>query len=247
MVTRGLAVYFFVRPQVDTDREGHSSVFVMIMNVTRRFAGAGVLLLVGLVSTDAQSVRGLGGGVDRVLSPAVVATWISHRDETGAARLDLLVLWRGSPGWFIQDGRGGGGSAGGSSSRDGATVLTTRIHYGGVDLELRFDPLSRTAQVGGHQIALGDANVILLDAVDSLLRVVGTRRVEPTIPESGRRIELVLRRSSELLEYLRCDVRLPDPKAQEQMEFLCAQVLGRCDVRLENPTLQAMLDVSCLR
>ena len=216
----------------------------MITSMTHRFAGAGALLLAALASAGAQSGRGFGGGVDRVLSPAVVATWISHQ-ETGTVQLDLLVLWRGSPGWFMENGRGGGGSAGGSSSRDGTTVLSTRIRYGRIDLELRFDPVSRMAQVGEHQVPLGDANVILLDAVDTLPQVVGTRRVEPSIPESGRRIELVLRRSSELLEYLRCDVRLLDPKAQEQMEFLCAQVLGRCDVRLANPTLQAMLDASC--
>jgi hypothetical protein len=101
----------------------------MMIHVTHRFAGAGFLLLGALASADAQSARGFGGGVDRVLSPAVVATWISH----------------------------------------------------------------------------------------------------------------------ELLEYLRCDVRLPDPTAQEQMAFLCAQVFGRCDVRLTNPALQAMLDASCLR
>ena len=218
----------------------------MTMNVTRRFGGAGLLLLAALTSAGAQPTRSVGGGVDRVLSPAVVATWIFHRDETGAAQMDLLVLWRGSPGWFMRGDRGGGGG-GGSTRPDGTTVLTTRIRYGAVDLELRFDPASRTAHLGERQIALGEANVILIDAVDGQPQVMGTRRVEPTIPQNGLRIELVLRRSNELLEYLRCDARLTDQKAQEQMELLCAQVFGRCDARLANPTLQTMLDLSCLR
>ncbi len=207
------------------------------------FVAAVALLLVIQSPKSAQSNGGLGGGVVRVLSPTVVATWIFHQDETGAAQLDLLVLWRGSPGWFT---RGGGGGGSGSRGRDDTVVLTMRIQYGDVDLELVFDPVARMAQLDERQIPLGDANVILIDAVDTLPQVVGTTRVESTIPESGRRIEMVLRRSNELLEYLRCDVRLSDPNAQEQMEFLCAQILGRCDARLANPTLQAMLDASCL-
>ena len=219
----------------------------MIMKRISRSALCGFLLLAALASADAQSNVGLGGGVVRVLSPAVVATWTFHQDETGAAQLDLLVLWRGSPGWFTRGGGGGGGGGSGSRGRDDRVVLTMQIRYGDVDLELVFDPVARMAQLDERQIPLGDANVILIDAVDTLPQVVGTTRVESTIPESGRRIEMVLRRSNELLEYLRCDVRLSDPNAQEQMEFLCAQILGRCDARLANPTLQAMLDASCLR
>ena len=177
----------------------------MIMKRIPRSALCVFLLFAALASADAQSNGGSGGGAVRVLSPTVVATWILHQDETGAAQLDLLVLWRGSPGWFTQ---GGGGGGGGSRGPDDTVVLTMRIQYGDVDLELGFDPVARTAQLDERQIPLGDANVILIGQVDTLPQVVETTRVESTIPESGRRIEMVLRRSNELLEYLRCDVRL---------------------------------------
>jgi hypothetical protein len=218
------------------------------MKVIRWAAIAGLLLRTALTSADAQSVRGTTSGVDRVLSPTVVATWISHQDESGTSQLDLLVLWRGAPGWFMQGEGGGAGGGVGSLGANGASVFTSRIRYGYVDVALVFDSLARNVQVNGREIALGDANVILLDGVDAALgpQVFGTHRVEPTIPEGERRIEMVLRRSTELLDYLRCDVRLPDPNAQEQMEFLCAQVLGKCEVRLTNAVLQRMLEASCL-
>jgi hypothetical protein len=174
---------------------------------------------------------------------------MAHQNATGDSILDLLVLWRGAPGWFIGHGGARGGVAGGSTGPDGVEVLTSRIHYGEVDLELVFDPQARIVQLEGRSIPLGDANVLLIDEVDGPHgpAFAGARRVEPTIPESGRRIDLVLRRSTELLEYLRCDARLGDQAAQEQMEFLCAQIMGRCDARLANPRLQVMLDASCRR
>ena len=183
-------------------------------------------------------------GVDRILSPTVVATWLAHQDEAGGAQLDLLVLWRGSPGWFLDGGASGGGG-GGSVDRDGTIRLTSRINYGEVSLEVDFDPDRRLVGLGQEQMPLGDANVLLVDDVDTNPHMMTTRRVDPVIPD-GRRIEVLLRTSAELLDYLQCDVVLPDPAAQAQMEFLCAQTLGQCDARLSNPALQAMLDASCI-
>ena len=130
-----------------------------------------------------------------MLSPAVVATWIAHQDQTGIAQLDLLVLWRGSLGWFMQSGGGGGGSIGGN----GAIGVTTRIQYGDISLEVRFSPQARIAQLQDQQITLGDANVLLIDTVDTVPQVVGTRQVDRVIPTAGR-IELLLRQSVELLD-----------------------------------------------
>jgi hypothetical protein len=204
---------------------------------------AALWILVALCPAMAQTVRSSGATVDRVLSPRVVANWLSHPDKSGELQLDLLVLWRGSPGWFAAAGGGGGGGMM-SQGRGASALQSLRVHYGDVDLELAVHP-ERVAVFQDGEISLGAANVILIDTVDTSPQVVGTTQVDPTIPDSGR-IEFVLRRSPELVEYLDCEARVADPSLQEQTEFLCAQVLGRCDARLANPTLQAMLEASCV-
>lgn len=47
-----------------------------------------------------------------IVSPTVVATFCGHVDSR-SQMLDLLILWRGQPGWFYRSpgGRGSGGSA----------------------------------------------------------------------------------------------------------------------------------------
>jgi hypothetical protein len=202
---------------------------------------AAILMLVALGPAMAQ-VRSSGATVDRVLSPRVVANWLSHPDESGAMQLDLLVLWRGSPGWFAV-AEGGAGERGGGGMESQA-VRSLRLRYGDIDLGLEFRPETRVVVFLGEELVLGEANVVLVDAVDTSPHVIETTQVGSTIPDAGR-IELLLRRSPELVEYLDCEARVADPSLQEQMEFLCAQVLGRCDAQLANPTLQAMLELSC--
>lgn len=65
----------------------------------------------GLLRAQGQTT----GGTNRTLSPAVVASWQAHENGDGTGTVDLLVLWRGSPGWFTRgkDASGGGGSRGG--------------------------------------------------------------------------------------------------------------------------------------
>ena len=48
----------------------------------------------------------------RVVSPAVAATWITKHRQAGDGELELLVLWRGSPGWFLEGGQDGVGVLG---------------------------------------------------------------------------------------------------------------------------------------
>src|SRR5688572_29417990 len=112
------------------------------------------------------------------VSPSVMATEMSDVDAAGRGTLQLLILWRGSPGWFRQGGgSGGGGSMGGPNP----TIRSECISQGGVNLTVRFDPAARKVWIQDKEIVLDDANVVLVDGVDSPAgpQVVGTLRIDP--------------------------------------------------------------------
>jgi hypothetical protein len=104
-----------------------------------------------------------------LLSASVLVTWMTHNEGVDASVLDLAVFWRGTPGWFTAGdprGRSGGGSS--MVLPDGRSGPQTHfIGVGSLRLEVTFDPASRSAQVQDHNISTQDANVILVDEVDS--------------------------------------------------------------------------------
>lgn len=102
------------------------------------------------------------------------------------------------------------------------------IRYGSLSFYAAFVPGARLCQIEDKDVPLGEDNVVLVDDVDSVSgpRVVKTMRIAPTLPEPGR-MELAIRRSPELVEFLRCDVKLPDPRQQAMMDVICRQVIGR--------------------
>lgn len=184
----------------------------------RASLGCGCFVLLFLLSSPGSSQRtglqtGAGGGGPE--SPSVIATWQAHgandwvgplgsvppapREPAGTLLLDLLVLWRGSPGWFDQNHWeiGAGGSDG-----------VHRVVSGGrvPKLELRFDPNGDTVTilVEGTAIPLNGANVLLLDNVDFEIRVFGTVNVTSTLPplSQGEPIAELIRRSPQLSEFV---------------------------------------------
>jgi hypothetical protein len=156
-----------------------------------------------------------------VISPVVMATWFAERRD-GTTQLDLLVLWRGPPGWFTQPG--GSGGRGGGSSRPQSAWIT----HGALTLTVEFDPSERVAVVQGQRLDLGDDNVVLVDDVHSPTgpRVTGTLRAPRAMPGSAGQIGLVLRESPEVVSFLRCDARRADGRGQAYLERLCLQNLG---------------------
>src|SRR5918993_2609518 len=95
------------------------------------------------------------------ISPVAVMTWVTRYGSDGAHSLDLLVVWRGSPGWFMQ-----GNKRGSSSGGSGDTFRET-IRYGDLELELTFNASKRIAEIQGTAVELRDANVLLVDHVDA--------------------------------------------------------------------------------
>lgn len=157
-----------------------------------------------------------------VASPTVVAGWFTSGPDTNAT-LDLLVLWRGTPGWPLRGTSSGGSGGGGPSGRRSMTVRRGELH-----LYAAFDGDSRTAQIEERTIKLGDHNVVLIDDADSERgpRVVKTLRVDPALPDS-RRVDTLIAKSQELRTFMRCDVQLPDPRQQAAMDRLCSRYVSR--------------------
>jgi hypothetical protein len=162
----------------------------------------------------------------QVISPVALVTWVARYGSDGVRVLDLLVVWRGSPGWFLR-GSNRGSSGGGS----GGSFYST-ITYGGLDLQLGFQSETRIAEIQGKSVQLKDANIVLVDHVDTTgkLDVVATIRIDPEFPPSDGGyppIGAMLRRSPEIVSFLRCDARLPDGRAQAMIDSICAQVLAK--------------------
>jgi len=191
------------------------------------------------------------------VSASVIATDMCTVDAEGKGTLELLVLWRGSPGWFRSDkggssGAGGWGGRGRAGGGDRVETRTAWLTEGGVNLSVRIEPSSRKAWIQDREIDLNDANVVLVDDVDTGagLRIAGLAKIDPSYyagmeidpdamragsPRTGRvsrqprPVQMFIRRSPELIDYLRCDVPLPDAPQEEAriFEMYCSALIQR--------------------
>ena len=176
----------------------------------------------GRVQTPAAAQEESAATPTQILSPSVIAAWVTERTGNEPERLELLVLWRGSPGWYLKVP--GGGVTGGQSSGRYSQTIT----YAGRTLTVSFEPATRTAVVDGRRIDLGDDNVVLLDGADSAAgtQVVKTMRVPRTLPGSAVQIGPVIARVPELMTFLRCDALPADGRGRGYFATLCLQNLG---------------------
>jgi hypothetical protein len=169
-----------------------------------------------------------GGGP---VSPTVVATLIWRSQPPGAPELQLLVLWRGSPAWFMRGPNGYTQSGSGQAVVDesGPGLVVERWSYGGTRLDVEFDPSKRAARVQDHEIALGSANVILVDDVDGETgsQIAGSLQVDALFRDEPAEIEVIIRRNPELYSFLRCDAKLPDANAQATFDSRCARMKAK--------------------
>ena len=160
------------------------------------------------------------------MSPAVVATWITEQHGDEPVQLRIVILWRGTPGWFL---RAGGSSVSDSGSASGGHQTSYQtIIQGGVRLTFDFDTATGVATVQGKMLDVREDNVVLVDDVDSPNgpRVSGTTRVTRPMPGSAGQIGLVLRTSPKIMSFLRCDAVVPDGPLKALVERLCVQNLG---------------------
>jgi hypothetical protein len=189
-----------------------------------------MLATIGTPAVDlAAQVRGFGRGgggmsTSRVSSPTVVASWVSHENSADGSATTLLVLWRGTPGWFTKGG-GRGSSGSGGSGQSGSSAY----HYlseGGLTFTLEFDYDRKIVKLLNQEIPLDETNVVLVDFVDSPNgpTIVGYRWVDPVPAAQSSPVDpvvAVIKRTPELFEYLRCDLSLPDPVMNAMMPVIC--------------------------
>lgn len=159
-----------------------------------------------LAASSAQRARSqIGGGMDTI-SPSVIENLFAHEEPDGSWRLDLLVLWRGDPGWFLAGGANGMSS---SDRSDGSSVLHNR--HADVDFDITFDPAAGLATLAGTTIRLDETNVVLVDGMPSAMKIVATRRVNNRIARPPIGLQAVFRASPELDDFLRCNVTNGNP------------------------------------
>ena len=189
------------------------------------------------LSAQARGFARGGGGMStsRVASPTVVASWVSHENYAGGSATTLLVLWRGTAGWFSKGGRGGGGSSGGGGSGGGAVAGRSGsyayeyVSQGGLTFMMEFDYDKRIVKILNQEISLRETNVVLVDFVDSTNgpTIVGYQWVDPVPAEQLSPVDpiaAVVKRAPELFEYLRCDLSLSDPVMNAMMPIICGQM-----------------------
>jgi hypothetical protein len=148
-----------------------------------------------------------------IVSSTVVATFCGHRQGANEM-LDLLMVWRGAPGWFHN--RPFGSVGGGGFNWFGAgTKGHVGMHqtYGNVTINFEVDFDANNLTIGDRTVALGRMNTILVDNVDrsGVHQISAMRWTEPRLPLGGEVNVVLVQRSGELLSELQCDIPMPAP------------------------------------
>ncbi|HEY3885938.1 MAG TPA: hypothetical protein VGL62_12055 [Vicinamibacterales bacterium] len=173
----------------------------------------------------------VSGIVTLYVSPSVVATII-----TAGGDLQMLVLWRGTPGWRTAarapHQESGGGSGGGS--------VHVNLIYGSVSLDLSFSPSTNVVRLRDTPTHVPDGtNVLFVDDVDgrngpTLVRTMAFDVGGANIDPRRGSIAPLLSRSPDVVAYLRCDVAAPalpfPPGATDDLKrSVATQARGLCD------------------
>ncbi len=153
-----------------------------------------------------------------IVSSTAVSTFCGHRQGDNEI-VDLLILWRGKPGWFQSKGTGSGGSGGSRKFGAGTNgVVSQSQSYGGVTIAFHADFDSNSATIGQSTIKLDRINTIVVDDVDRDWRVTNTRWTDPALPLVGDWNLLLATRSREFVRDLQCDIPMPAPPPLRQLQ-----------------------------
>lgn len=156
------------------------------------------------------------------ISGVALVSWVSKQGQPN--ELDLAIVWRGRPGWFIE-GQGARESGGGTS-----VSFQQTITRGDVSLSFRFVfPTRQLIILDGAPIDLKDANVVLVDNVNDPKKtaVVAKLTIPSRLTASGGLVE-PFGKSNEIFAFLQCDAEVPQAAARPIIEALCR------DLRIAN-------------
>lgn len=151
------------------------------------------------------------------VSGTTVATLVT---KDGSA-VDLLVLWRGTPGWFMtsdyQASRGGS-----------APLYDGTIYFNGHLFNWDINFVTRVAHVAGSRLDLKSRNVVLVDGMDAPAgpRIVNTLTVDEDPSVTFPDMRPLVWRIPALVAYLQCDQQFSDPKVQMIHAFQCTFLTG---------------------
>ena len=151
------------------------------------------------------------------VSGSTVATLVT---QDGSA-VDLLVLWRGTPGWFMTSDYQP--SQGGSGPRFEGTLF-----FSGHLVNWDIDFITRVAHIAGLRLDLKNQNVVLVDGIDAPAGpgIVKTLRVEEDPSVDSPDIGPLVWRIPELAAYLQCDQHFSDRNLQTLHALSCTPVTG---------------------
>lgn len=147
-----------------------------------------------------------GGSASGTLSER--AYYIAHfRGNPDSARIELLLILRGEPGWMNQSVAGGGyNSTTASASIGRREPVRYSLAIGSVRFDYSYQEDDRTLRIEGARYPLDGANVVVIDNVD---RVAGpptvVRRFSLVLPSSVGALAVTnsLRQVPELQEFIR--------------------------------------------
>ena len=144
----------------------------------------------------------------RPLTASVSGTFLFREKQ-----IELLVLWRGAPGWLF----------GAEHTRSSGSTDTYNLTHeiGTVRVDLAYDRRRRTATVNGNEISIPlPNNVVLVDGVGSS-RIV-TKVIAVDLTTSGNpEVASLLKRSPEIVAFLRCDVVSSHPLEARLNSLVC--------------------------
>jgi len=152
----------------------------------------------------------------RPVSPSVLASVIT-RTAHGNEQLELIVLWRGEPKWYLAKpaSRNGGEAKG---------IYVENHRYGDVVLDLAFDASAQTVSVLGHKVDVSrNARVLLVDGVGMNSGTGTVTAVPPSGVAKGtiRDQLLSVLREVQIRQFLRCPAEL---------DSYSSSVRGACDL-----------------
>jgi hypothetical protein len=184
-----------------------------------------VLALSVNVGAQAEGQRGAiagrgsrASGSNLPASVVALASWVTFANDLGADP-GLIVIWRGSPRWFMK----GGQRSSGGGSRTGYQASLT---HGDVELSFALTAQPRSLKIQDETVEIGNHTVVLVDDVDGPggPRVVKTLAVDLT--GMGHRLELaqlgrLLSQSRDAVDFLRCDLQSERPGSAAVLGQVC--------------------------
>jgi len=144
----------------------------------------------------------------RPLTVSVLGTFLMRNGE-----MELVVLWRGSPGWHIKS----------KQLRSSGNTNTYRlsIGYDDITLILAFDRARRTATINEVEVAVPrPRNVIMVDGIGGDKLVQKTAAVDLSI-SGNPDVASLLSRSPEVVAFLRCDEITTHPLQAQIDSLVC--------------------------